>query len=109
MSNLVTLPTIPQAVQQAAQAESNLSALLSQLANELTGSIRACWESEKPQDFIDAYGTNAGKVFALHGDLVALFIKHTAILPDTAQMKPEVLSLVKPYNVSQSGAVTIKP
>ena len=105
--NLVQLPTAPPATQRAAQAEANLSSLLTQLANELSGSLRDCWESEKPQDFIDAYGTNAGKVFALHGDLVALFIKHAAILPVT--ISPDVLELVKPYTVKKDGTITVKP
>jgi len=104
--NLVQLPTVPPATQRAAQAEASLSNLLTQLANELTGSIRDCWESDNPQAFIDAYGTNAGKVFALHGDLVGLFLKHAAILPVT--ISSEVLALVKPYSVNTDGNITVK-
>ena len=104
--NLVTLPTIPPVTQSAAQAETNLRNVLTQLANELTGSLRACWESESPQAFIDAYGTNAGKVFSLHGDLVGLFVKHAEILPAT--IPPEVLALVQAYTVNGNGTVTVQ-
>jgi len=104
--NLVTLPTIPPATQAAHQAEENLRNLLTQLANELTASLRACWESESPQAFIDAYGTNAGKVFSLHGDLVALFVKHAEILPATVPQN--VLELVGSYTVNGNGTVTVQ-
>lgn len=102
---LVSLPPTPLATKQAAHAEETLKNLLAQLANELSGSLRACWESENPQAFISAYGTNAGKVFALHADLVALLAKHSAILP--VAIPTDVLELVRPYTVNADGTVSV--
>ena len=78
------------------------------LIQALTSSLRAIWQSDEPQDVLDALGTDAKELFELNTNaLTFLFNELAGKRDDDLAIIMELTELIKPHTINEDGTVTV--